>query len=171
VGYLLIAWAFPSRYNAEMSNQPDHPGVIIFPPLLFLLALLAMLGLHWLWPLPMGEPVAFWIGVALIALGPCLAIWGALTMRKSGTAVSPYHSSTAIVTSGPFRFSRNPLYLALILLLSGITLAIDTWWGFIVLVPTVLSLHYGIVLREESYLERKFDGIYREYKTKVRRYL
>jgi protein-S-isoprenylcysteine O-methyltransferase Ste14 len=154
-----------------MSTQPDHPGVVIFPPLLFLIAVLLMLGLHWLWPHFIGgERIVFWIGIVLIFAGPSLAIWGVLTMRKAQTNVSPYQPSTAIVASGPFGFSRNPLYVALTLLFLGITLAVGTWWGLLVVVPFLLVLHFGIIVREERYLERKFGEPYLAYKAKVRRY-
>jgi protein-S-isoprenylcysteine O-methyltransferase Ste14 len=155
-----------------MTDPSDHAHVIIFPPLLFLIAVLAMLGLHWLWPLPIGaESIVFWNGIALIVLGTNVAIWGIRTFKKARTNVSPYQPTTAIVASGPFGLSRNPLYIALISLLLGISLGVGTWWGIIILVPTALVLHYGIVLREERYLEQKFGVAYLEYKAKVRRYL
>src|SRR4029434_8133859 len=79
--------------------------------------------------------------------------------------------TTAIVASGPFRFSRNPLYLALTLLYLGLTLAFNTWWGIVVLVPVLIIMHRGVVQREERYLEQKFGETYRQYRSKVRRYL
>jgi len=155
-----------------MATSSDHPQVIIFPPLLFLIALVAMIGLHWLWSLPIGgEAIVFWMGIALIVMAPSLAIWGFRSLKKAQTNVSPYQPTTAIVAGGPFSYTRNPLYIALTLLLLGISLAIGTWWGLILLVPTMLVLHYGIILREERYLEQKFAAPYLDYKTKVRRYL
>jgi protein-S-isoprenylcysteine O-methyltransferase Ste14 len=73
--------------------------------------------------------------------------------------------------SGPFRFSRNPLYLALTLLYLGLTLALNTWWGIVLLVPVLIIMHWGVILREERYLEQKFGESYRQYRSKVRRYL
>jgi protein-S-isoprenylcysteine O-methyltransferase Ste14 len=92
-------------------------------------------------------------------------------MQAAGTNVNPALPTTAIVASGPFRFSRNPLYLALTLLYLGLTLAFNTWWGIVVLIPVLIIMHRGVVLREERYLEQKFGETYRHYRSKVRRYL
>ena len=92
-------------------------------------------------------------------------------MHAAGTNVNPALPTTATVASGPFRFSRNPLYLALTLLYLGLTLAFNTWWGIVVLVPVLIIMHHGVVLREERYLEQKFGETYRQYRSKVRRYL
>src|SRR5262245_5892949 len=96
---------------------------------------------------------------------------GRRTMQAAGTNVNPALPTTAIVTSGPFRFSSNPLYLALTLLYLGLTLAFNTWWGIVVLVPVLIIMHRGVVLREKRYLEHKFGETYRRYRSKVRRYL
>ena len=92
-------------------------------------------------------------------------------MRATGTNVDPTLPTTAIVVSGPFRFSRNPLYLALTLVYSGLTLAFNVWWGVVVLIPLLAVMHRGVVVREERYLERKFGERYRQYRSRVRRYL
>ena len=92
-------------------------------------------------------------------------------MTAAGTNVNPTLPTTAIVSSGPFRFSRNPLYVALNLFYVGISLVINTWWGAVVWVPLLLVMHFGVILREERYLDRKFGEPYREYRAKVRRYL
>jgi protein-S-isoprenylcysteine O-methyltransferase Ste14 len=99
-----------------------------------------------------------------------MAIWGRRTLQAAGTNVNPALPATAIVDSGPFRFSRNPLYLALTLVYVGLTLAFNTWWGIVVLVPLLIIMHRGVVLREERYLEQKFGETYRQYRAKVRRY-
>ena len=75
------------------------------------------------------------------------------------------------MSSGPYRISRNPLYLGLTLIYLALTLAVDTWWGIALLLPLLVVLHHGVVLREERYLERKFGDTYRLYRARVRRYL
>ena len=85
--------------------------------------------------------------------------------------MDPVRPTAAIVTSGPFRFSRNPLYLALTLVYCGLSLAVNSWWGGVVLAPLLVVMHRGVVLREERYLERKFGETYRRYRSQVRRYL
>ena len=155
-----------------MEDQLDHPGVVIFPPIIIGLALLSEIGLHWLWPLPISvRSVALVLGTVLSILGVGSAAWGRKVMVQAGTNVSPFKPSTAIVMNGPFRFSRNPLYVGITSLFIGLSLLIGTWWGFILIVPTTLILHYGVILREERYLEQKFGDGYLTYKNTVRRYL
>ena len=155
-----------------MAPSADNPGVVARPPLLYAVAFVLALVGRWFWPAPIfGPAVALWSGLVLVALGVGTAIWGRRTMQAAGTNIDPARPTTAIVTSGPFRFSRNPLYLALTVLYLGLTLAVNTWWGVFVLVPLLIIMHRGIVLREERYLEVKFGESYRQYRSKVRRYL
>jgi protein-S-isoprenylcysteine O-methyltransferase Ste14 len=153
-----------------VSDSTDNPGVIAPPPLIYAGAFLIALALHWLEPLPIFGR-GFWPGLALVAVGVALAIWGRNTLVAAGTNVNPYRPSTAIVDSGPYRFTRNPLYVSLTLMFLGLTLALDTWWGFILLVPVLIVMHLGVIRREERYLEGKFGDSYRRYRDEVRRYL
>ena len=155
-----------------MASSVDNPGVAVLPPFLYGGAFVVALTLRWIWPMPIFDrAAAVWPSLALVVLALAIAMWGRRTMHATGTSVSPLRPSTAIVTSGPFRFSRNPLYFALTLLYVGLTLAFDTWWGVVVLVPLLIIMHYGVVLREERYLEQKFGETYRQYRSVVRRYL
>jgi len=88
-----------------------------------------------------------------------------------GTNVRPDQPSLAIVTDGPFRFSRNPMYLATTGLYLGLTLLVNTAWPLILLSPMLLVLHWGVIRREERYLEAKFGEPYRAYKSRVRRWV
>jgi protein-S-isoprenylcysteine O-methyltransferase Ste14 len=156
----------------SVATPADNPGVVARPPLLYGGAFLVVLVFRWLWPMPIfGHVVALWPGLMFVVLGVGIAIWGRRTLQTAGTNVNPALPATAIVNSGPFRFSRNPLYLALTLLYFGLTLAFNTWWGIVVLVPLLIIMHRGVVLREERYLEQKFGETYRQYRSKVRRYL
>lgn len=155
-----------------MNGEKDNPGVAVFPPLLFLVALILMLALRYVWPLAIGgRPPTMVLGIVLAALAIAVIAWGRMTMQRGGTNIDPTKPTLAIVTGGPFGFSRNPLYVGLMGLLLGIGLIFDTWWGVLALVPVFLILHSGVVLREEAYLERKFGEPYRAYKASVRRYL
>jgi protein-S-isoprenylcysteine O-methyltransferase Ste14 len=79
--------------------------------------------------------------------------------------------TTALVTEGPFRYSRNPIYVALTLLYVGVALLINALWILLLIVPAVLVLRYGVIAREEAYLARKFGDAYRQYMAQVRRWL
>jgi protein-S-isoprenylcysteine O-methyltransferase Ste14 len=155
-----------------MAASADHPGIIAPPPLIYGGALVIALVLHWFKPMPIfGQASALWPGLMLVALGAGLAIWGRQALVAAGTNVNPYRPTTAIADSGPYRFSRNPLYVSLTLIYLGLTLAFDTWWGFFLLVAVLIVMHFGVIQREERYLEGKFGESYRRYRSGVRRYL
>ncbi len=157
-----------------MPSDPDSPHVIILPPLLYVLALAAGLLLSWAAPLPplatLGVTLVA-LGVTLVGLGVLLAAWGRSVMERAGTNVNPMLPTTALVTTGPFRRSRNPLYVALTLMYVGLGLLTNSLWVLALLVPVLLILHNGVVRREERYLEAKFGDAYRSYRARVRRYL
>jgi len=158
--------------SSDSAPSTDSPGVVALPPFLYGGAFLVVLVLRWIWPMPiLGRSVIIWPGLALVAVGLGIAIWGRRTMVAAGTNVNPSRPATVIVTSGPFRFSRNPLYVSLTLLYLGLSLAFDTWWGPIALIPLLIVMHLGVVLREERYLDKKFGESYRQYRSSVRRYL
>ena len=92
-------------------------------------------------------------------------------MHGAGTNTSPLKPAITLVNSGPYRFCRNPLYVAMTLLFVGLTLLVNSWWGVFLLVPLTLLLHFGVVRREERYLEQKFGEKYRNYRLRVRRYI
>lgn len=155
-----------------MATSADNPGVVARPPLLYAVAFVIVLLLRWFAPMRIFDPaVALWLGLAFVASGIGIAIWGRRTMQAAGTNIDPSRPTTAIVDSGPFRYSRNPLYLALTLLYLGLSLAFNTWWCIVVLVPLLIIMHRGVVLREERYLAQKFGERYRQYRSRVRRYL
>ncbi|HXQ29656.1 MAG TPA: isoprenylcysteine carboxylmethyltransferase family protein [Gemmatimonadales bacterium] len=153
-------------------SPPDHPGVIVFPPLLFAGTLAVALVLQWLFPIRLLPPlVARPAGGVLLVASLSLARWGQVTMHRAGTNVHPTKPTLAIVSDGPFRLTRNPLYLALSGAYLGITLLADTAWPLIFIIPVLLVAHFGIVRREERYLEGKFGDAYLAYKARVRRWI
>ena len=153
-------------------SEPDRPDVVAFPGVLYALAFALAYCLTLVRPLPFLAPeIARWAGAALGIAGAILILWGVASMRRGQTNIYPSLLATALVTTGPFRFTRNPLYVALAILYLGLTLEFNTAWGLIVYVPLALIMHYGVILREERYLERKFGQPYRDYCSRVRRYL
>ena len=150
----------------------DHPNVVVFPPLLYTGTLVVSLLLHWFkpWYFTHRWPVRI-VGIALIVGAAAVGIWGEKTLKRGGTNVNPMQPTLAIVSDGPYRFTRNPLYLALVGLYLGITLAVGTAWPLVFLIPVLLVTHYGIIKREEQYLAGKFGEPYLEYMKQVRRWI
>lgn len=149
----------------------DNPGVAVLPPFLFGGTFLAVLLLQFLWPLRLlPYATAFWIGLALVVISLAIGSWGRQTMHAAQTPISPLKPSIHLVESGPFRYSRNPVYLAITLLYIGATFLLNSWWGVILLLPMLIVLHFGVVRREERYLESKFGEAYLVYRSRVRRY-
>ncbi|MEE8559881.1 MAG: isoprenylcysteine carboxylmethyltransferase family protein [Alphaproteobacteria bacterium] len=153
-------------------DDKDLAGVIAPPPLIYLAFLLLGVGLDYVWPVAViPEGVQYPAGFLLIALG--LALFGAAVRRfgKAETSVQTRKPTTAIITDGPFRFSRNPIYLAMSLSYAGIAIAADNLWILGLLVPALAVIRCGVISREERYLERKFAEEYLRYKASVRRWL
>ena len=156
-----------------MDAAADTSNAIVRPPLAWALAILAGLGLDWLYPLPF-VPASIpnvWVGGALFALGFALAVSAIVTIRRAGSRVETVKPTTTIVSNGPYRWSRNPIYLGMVLRQVGLAVGFDSLWHLVVLVPFFLVIRYGVVAREEAYLERKFGEEYLGYKARVRRWL
>ena len=150
----------------------DTANVVVLPPLLYGMALAVGFLLQWLAPRAIvASATRYWAGGIVLALGLALAFWGRHHMERAGTNVNPREPTTALVVSGPFRFSRNPLYVALTLMYAGLAVVANAFWVLVLLVPVLLLLHSGVVRREERYLEAKFGEAYRQYRARVRRYL
>lgn len=142
------------------------------PPILLLIAIVAMVVLHREWP------VAHWatlpwtlFGLAPMCLGIGLAAWAARLFRKRGTTIRPGFESSVLVTTGPFRVSRNPMYLAMALLLAGIGLLMGSVTPLLVVPVFVALIHALFVRMEERMLEAAFGAEYAAYKRRVRAWL
>jgi protein-S-isoprenylcysteine O-methyltransferase Ste14 len=156
-----------------MTDARDAANVVIPPPLAWALAFLLGLGADRLYPLavmPAGIPHA-WIGGIVVAAGVGLAVWAVVTFRKAGTRVEPHKPTTAIVARGPYGLTRNPIYLGMFLGQIGLAIGFDSLWILAMLAPLFLVIRYGVVAREEAYLERKFGKVYLDYKSRTRRWL
>lgn len=156
----------------ETRNSADNPGVIAPPPLIYAGALAAGLLANRLRPIPfLPSAVGRILGPALIVGGALVGILGFRTMSRAGTNVDPYKPSTAIVEEGPYRYTRNPLYVGMTLIHIGVS-ALANALPPILLLPIALAVvRRGVIEREERYLERKFGDEYLSYKTRVRRWI
>ena len=152
--------------------EQDAPGVIAKPPFIYLGFLALGLGLDWLWPYPLlPETLRYTLGGALFALGLFLAVASIRQFRAAGTNFDTHKPATAILTDGPYGISRNPIYIGLTAAYAGIGIAVDAPWVWVLLLPTLVVMHYGVIAREERYLERKFGKEYLDYKARVRRWI
>jgi protein-S-isoprenylcysteine O-methyltransferase Ste14 len=156
-----------------MDDTTDTAQVLIRPPLAWGLAVIAGLALNWLVPLPFlpADVPAGWVGAMVVVLALALFAWAIVTVTGAGSNVPTNRPTTSIVESGPYRFTRNPIYLGMVLGLIGLAIAFDTLWLLMMLLPFALVIRYGVVAREEAYLERKFGDVYRGYRSRVRRWL
>ncbi len=156
-----------------MNKAIDRSGAIVRPPIAWALAILAGLGIDWLYPLPFvaASVPRVWVGGAVFAAGFALAVWAIVTIRKAGSRVETGMPTTTIISSGPYGFMRNPIYLGMFLGQTGLAVGFNSLWVLAMLVPFYLVIRYGVVAREEAYLERKFGGVYLGYKSRVRRWL
>lgn len=152
-----------------------HPGVRYPPPLLFAAGLGLGWVLHRVYPLPLlgasGRPAAALVGWAAIVVAALLALWAVASFRKAGTAIIPNRPATMLVLRGPFRFTRNPMYLALVLMYAGAGLLINSIWSLLLLPLVLLLLYRTVIRREERYLAAEFGPAYDAYRAQVRRWL
>jgi len=126
----------------------------------------------------LGKPVPFLpaalavpLGAPLVVVAVVLFVYSVWTFRSAGTPVPARKPTTVIVRTGPYRFSRNPIYLAFSLLQLGIAIWVNSLWLLATLVAAVALIHYVVIRKEEQYLERKFGAQYSDYKASVRRWL
>lgn len=157
---------------AAAETQRDVPGVVAPPPLILLGVLLAGLALDWIRPVPLLPAAAqYAIGGALVALASAFAFPAIVCFLRAGTNVPTRRPATALVVAGPYRFSRNPIYVGMILLLLGIGVMADSVWIVALAIPFALVLRYGVIAREERYLDARFGEAYRAYRARVRRWI
>jgi protein-S-isoprenylcysteine O-methyltransferase Ste14 len=156
------------------ATPPDRPAILVFPPLVPLAVLLLGLLLQWLLPLgllaqiaPLGRHI---VGALAFAAGFALIVVANRHFRRIGTNARPTLPTLAIATDGVFAHLRNPMYVGGILALLGIAVGFALDWVLLLTLASLPLLHYGIVLREEAYLETKFGEPYRRYKAAVPRY-
>jgi protein-S-isoprenylcysteine O-methyltransferase Ste14 len=150
----------------------DDPRKFLFPPVIPVVGLLASWVLGLVWPIPLTWPNwTFWVGLLLFTVPHAFAIWAHLTARRHRTTVNPRGDVKTIMSDGPFRYSRNPMYLSVLPLFVGGALLFRLPWAFVLLFPVFLALHFGVIIPEEKYLEAKFGETYLSYKRRVRRWL
>ncbi|MGA7669429.1 MAG: isoprenylcysteine carboxylmethyltransferase family protein [Nitrolancea sp.] len=156
-------------------SHEDTAGIIAPPPLIYGGTLTLGIILHRLIPIHLppqrSGSLRRVLGMILIAGGLFQALWAAFTMYRSGNNPEPSHPVVSLVEHGPFRFSRNPIYVALTACYLGMSLLLGTLWHLILLPGLLSIMQWGVVRREETYLAQRFGDNYRDYSTRVRRWL
>ena len=144
-----------------------------FPPLLFVLPLLVALAVQrWVHPLDMPDRSSITAtGVLLTVAGVALGLSGVATVVRHHTTVVPHHAVARLVTAGPYRISRNPMYTGFAVTYLGVTLWVGSWWPLILLPFCVLATDRLVIAAEEEYLGRRFGTEYGQYRSRVRRWL
>ncbi len=155
-------------------SPPQHAGVRFPPPLLYVAGIAVGVGLHRWWPLPMtaGASPGRAVGAAICLLAYVALFFGSFAVfRRARTTLIPNRPAAALVTAGPYRFTRNPMYLSLVALYLGVTLLANTWWPLLLLPIVVFAVDRVVIAREERYLAHAFPAEYEAYRTRVRRWL
>jgi protein-S-isoprenylcysteine O-methyltransferase Ste14 len=157
---------------SDLPPEEDRPGVPVAPPLLFVLPILASLAFEWFVPTSFVHGAFRWIlGAIFFLAGLALNIGGFVIQKRAGTDPIPFNPSTRIVTHGPYRFSRNPMYIGFAWCTLGIAVLVDCVWMLLAVPIGLVLIDRLIITREERYLERKFGDEYLSYKRRVRRWI
>ena len=153
----------------------DYADVVVKPPILFAGAVLLGCLLSWIVPIGPGlgsaNTGALAAGGALALVGLALGALSVRQFRQAGTSVIPGEPSTVLLESGPYRFTRNPIYIAFVILYFGLAVMLTSAWMLLLLIPVLIILQRGVVEREEAYLQAKFGEAYRKYLARVPRWL
>ncbi len=159
--------------SSSSSAGDDHAGVIVMPPVLYVSGFVLSLvpSVLWPWNFPGGVLWRSISGGVILFMGACFLIDFVKRFRASGQDKNPNTPTPSIITDGMYQISRNPAYVGLTLMLLGIGLVGNSVWMALVNVPIVIVIHFGVILREERYLERRFGEEYLLYRKQVRRWL
>jgi protein-S-isoprenylcysteine O-methyltransferase Ste14 len=154
-------------------NGPEVANLgSVRPPLIYLVSIAAGLAIHLAWPLRLVPPrLSAPLGATAITVAIALFLGAVRSFRVAGTPVPGNRPTTSVVRTGPYRYSRNPIYLSFSLLQLGIAFWINGIWLLVMLIPAVLLMSLVVIPREEAFLEARFPSAYLPYKGSVRRWL
>ena len=156
-----------------MSGSKQTPGVIAPPPIIVIGVVAFGYGLGRLWPFELtglDPTVRVCVGGGLFIMATVLAVSALAVMRSAGTPPEPWKPTIHIVSSGPFKYTRNPIYVAMLLVFTGIGMFMGSAWLLLCIPVLFLLLHFGVVVREEAYLTGRFGEEYLAYMRRVRRW-
>jgi protein-S-isoprenylcysteine O-methyltransferase Ste14 len=152
--------------------KTDTSGIRVPPPVYYVSAFLAGVGLELIFPTSW-PPFGIRLAATVLAAGAWFALDGAamVSFRRAGTSMVPMNPTTALVTSGPYRVTRNPMYVGMSFLYVAFAFAFGVIWALLFLPAVIVIVDRFVIAREEPYLEQKFGQAYRDYKARVRRWL
>ena len=154
------------------SDDQDKAGIVAPPPIIYLGALVFGLLLNRRFPATfLPSRITRTLGGSLLSGGVLLLGWFEWALRHAGTPASPYKPVSHVVTEGPFRYTRNPGYLSMTMIYTGIASLANALWAILLLPVALLVIQRGVIEREERYLERKFGEEYLRYKAQVKRWI
>lgn len=174
---LLSLYAPQSFWSVSAMTSPrDAAAVQVFPPAVPLITIVLGVALHRFWPLTasfgVSPPVRYATGGAIIVASILvLGLYSVVLMRRSGQSENPWKPTTRVLERGPFRFTRNPMYLQMVLVCIGFAVLLANVWILILTPLCIWALQTFAIVAEEQYLEQKFGDEYRDYKRRVRRWL
>jgi protein-S-isoprenylcysteine O-methyltransferase Ste14 len=155
-----------------MAENIDHPQVMVMPPIVFLGCLVGALALNWAVAFPTPWTFSLQLAGGVMAVAGLLLGGSAFSqMVMAHTSPDPHQPTTALVTGGPYRFTRNPIYLGFFLIYLGFTLLAGTLWGLLASPFLLWTVTHAVIHQEEVYLEGKFGDQYTNYKSRVRRWI
>ncbi|MBL4870165.1 MAG: isoprenylcysteine carboxylmethyltransferase family protein, partial [Robiginitomaculum sp.] len=158
-----------------MTNQSktDTPAVHIPPPII--VAVFLGIGIwsnkHFHFGFGEFAQLVQYLGWGLLAASIIIGLWCALLYRAAKTSILPHTADNTLMDHGPFSFSRNPIYLAMVIMFLGLCFVYNAPLALVFILPTILGLRFYVIVKEEAYLERRFGKNYLEYKSRVRRWL
>jgi protein-S-isoprenylcysteine O-methyltransferase Ste14 len=161
------------RVARPVNRRRDSAGVIP-PPVVYGAALIAALLLHALYPIhiaPSSSGSLQIVGAVLIVIGLTLSIAVMRAFAVAGTPVTPWRQTTRLVSTGPYRYTRNPDYIGQALIYAGMSVVVNSWWSIFLLPLVLVIVQHAVIRREERYLERKFGEKYCDYTARVRCWL
>ncbi len=156
-------------------SEDQHEGIALpLPPLIYLGFLILGLTANLVYPLPLSSPettLVLFLGVGVVACGLLFGASALWAMCRAGVSALPWKQPARLVSDGPFRFSRNPIYVSLAVAYAGLSVALNTIWPLAFLIFAIVTVDRRIILQEEKFLEKKFGEEYRSYKVKVGRWI
>jgi protein-S-isoprenylcysteine O-methyltransferase Ste14 len=144
----------------------------VLPPVYFLVALASTIALHHALPVARVVPSPYvHAGWLLVVAGVVLVLWCAFLFRRAGTAIKPFRESSALITNGPYRWTRNPIYAGMVIALAGVCVVLGTLAPFVVVPAFVCVIRQRFIRVEEGMLEQTFGAVYLDYRRRVRRWI